>query len=183
LTNIGTLFAFVLVCIGITILRRRDPDRPRPFRVPFGAWLLPGLGVVSCLFLMFYLPPASWWRFFGWLMLGLAVYAGYGCTHSALARQTPGVAPKAPAVGRVAPALRLASLAFLVAAGGQFIMPHRVRVHAILGALADPSTPEHTRAMIGVALTTLGVVVGTAALRRGLAPAGPRGIAPAAPQE
>src|SRR5262249_39063614 len=57
LTNIGTLFAFVLVCIGIVILRYKDPARPRPFRVPFGPVLLPVLGVASCLFLMFYLPP------------------------------------------------------------------------------------------------------------------------------
>jgi APA family basic amino acid/polyamine antiporter len=183
LTNIGTLFAFVLVCIGITILRRRDPDRPRPFRVPFGAWLLPGLGVVSCLFLMFYLPPASWWRFFGWLMLGLAVYAGYGCTHSALARQTPGREPRAPDAVHAAPALRLASLAFLVAACGQFVMPHRVRVHAILGALADPMTPDHTRAVIGASLTFVGVVAGAVALRRGLTLHASRAVVPAPPKQ
>ncbi len=53
LTNIGTLFAFVLVCIGIIILRYKDPARARPFRVPFGAWLLPMLGAVSCVFLMY----------------------------------------------------------------------------------------------------------------------------------
>src|SRR4029078_9269304 len=62
LTNIGTLFALVLVCVGITILRRRDPDRPRPFRVPFGDWLLPMLGGGSCIFLLCYLPTASCWR-------------------------------------------------------------------------------------------------------------------------
>jgi APA family basic amino acid/polyamine antiporter len=65
LTNIGTLFAFVLVCVGIPILRMTDPNRRRPFRVPFGPWIVPGLGAVSCVFLMIYLPPASWWRFIG----------------------------------------------------------------------------------------------------------------------
>ena len=59
LTNIGTLFAFVLVCMGITVLRYQDPSRERPFRVPGGAWLFPMLGVVSCVFLMIHLPPAS----------------------------------------------------------------------------------------------------------------------------
>jgi APA family basic amino acid/polyamine antiporter len=78
LTNIGTLFAFVLVCIGIMILRRRDPERPRPFRVPFGSYLLPVLGVISCLGLAYYLPPKSWMRFVAWLALGLIVYSTYG---------------------------------------------------------------------------------------------------------
>jgi APA family basic amino acid/polyamine antiporter len=75
LTNIGTLFAFVLVCVGITILRYKDPARHRPFKVPFGAWLLPMMGAVSCLFLMYYLPPTSWWRFIAWLMIGLSIYS------------------------------------------------------------------------------------------------------------
>jgi APA family basic amino acid/polyamine antiporter len=87
LTNIGTLFAFVLVCIGITILRYKEPDRVRPFRVPFGAWLLPMLGAVSCVFLMYYLPPTSWWRFVAWLLLGLAVYFGYSYSRSEIGRK------------------------------------------------------------------------------------------------
>lgn len=78
LTNIGTLFAFALVCIGITILRYKDPARHRPFKVPFGAWLLPMMGAVSCVFLMYYLPPTSWWRFVAWLMLGLSIHLSYG---------------------------------------------------------------------------------------------------------
>lgn len=96
LTNIGTLFAFVLVCVGIIILRYKDPDRHRPFRVPLGPWLLPSLGAISCLFLMYYLPPTSWWRFVAWLMLGLAVYLSYGYARSELGakfgrvRSTPG---------------------------------------------------------------------------------------------
>jgi basic amino acid/polyamine antiporter, APA family len=91
LTNIGTLFAFILVCIGIMILRVRDPHRERAFRVPGGAFLLPGLGVISCLGLAYYLPPASWWRFIGWLGAGLAVYILYGYRHSRL-RAVPVVA-------------------------------------------------------------------------------------------
>jgi basic amino acid/polyamine antiporter, APA family len=78
LTNIGTLFAFILVCIGISVLRFREPHRPRPFRVPFGPLVVPVLGVASCLVLVAYLPPASWMRFIGWLFAGLAVYVSYG---------------------------------------------------------------------------------------------------------
>ena len=78
LTNIGTLFAFVLVCVGIMILRVREPNRERPFRVPGGPFLLPTLGALSCLWLAYYLPPTSWMRFVAWLGVGLVIYAGYG---------------------------------------------------------------------------------------------------------
>jgi APA family basic amino acid/polyamine antiporter len=84
LTNIGTLFAFILVCVGITIVRLREPERARPFRVPFGPVLVPALGMLSCLFLMWYLPPSSWMRFVGWLGIGLVIYALYGYRHSKL---------------------------------------------------------------------------------------------------
>jgi APA family basic amino acid/polyamine antiporter len=82
LTNIGTLFAFILVCVGITVLRFREPGRARPFRVPLGPVLLPLLGVASCVMLIAYLPPTSWMRFFAWLIAGLAVYASYGYRRS-----------------------------------------------------------------------------------------------------
>ena len=125
LTNIGTLFAFILVCSGIIILRRREPDRPRPFKVPSGwkwsgllyvvlagamiffipaplltkviimvvaaagfayfrNYLFPLLGVLSCLYLIFYLPPTSWLRFAAWLNFGFMIYVGYGAIHSRL---------------------------------------------------------------------------------------------------
>jgi len=84
LTNIGTLFAFVLVCVGITILRFKDPSRARPFRVPFGPILIPALGALSCVGLIAYLPPTSWLRFFLWLLVGLGVYFSYGFRHSSL---------------------------------------------------------------------------------------------------
>ncbi|MBY0525344.1 MAG: amino acid permease [Gemmataceae bacterium] len=83
LTNIGTLFAFILVCAGIIVLRRRDPDRPRPFRVP-GGIVLPILGIAGCLYLVYYLPPTSWLRFAAWLNLGFVIYVGYGIAHSHL---------------------------------------------------------------------------------------------------
>jgi basic amino acid/polyamine antiporter, APA family len=85
LTNIGTLFAFVLVCIGILILRKRDPDRPRAFRTP---WVpaVPILGIVSCVYLMFGLPWITWIRFGLWLAAGLVIYFAYGYRHSGLRR-------------------------------------------------------------------------------------------------
>jgi APA family basic amino acid/polyamine antiporter len=86
LTNIGTLFAFILVCAGIIILRLREPHRRRPFRVPFGTWAVPCAGIASCLFLVVYLPPPSWWRFAAWLGVGLVIYAAYGFPRSAAGR-------------------------------------------------------------------------------------------------
>jgi len=76
LSNIGTLFAFVLVSIGVVILRVRDPHRSRGFRVPGGA-VLPVLSVLSCLVLMAGLPIITWGRFVIWLVIGLAIYFGY----------------------------------------------------------------------------------------------------------
>src|SRR5207244_2029956 len=83
LTNIGTLFAFILVCMGIIVLRVREPARPRPFRVP-GGKIIPALGIISCLYLIYFLPPTSWLRFAAWLNLGFVIYVGYGSVHSRL---------------------------------------------------------------------------------------------------
>jgi APA family basic amino acid/polyamine antiporter len=86
LTNIGTLFAFVLVSAGVIVLRRVEPDRPRPFRVPLVP-LIPILSILSCLYLMFQLPWLTWARFALWLALGLLLYFLYGIRHSRLARE------------------------------------------------------------------------------------------------
>jgi APA family basic amino acid/polyamine antiporter len=83
LTNIGTLFAFVLVCLGVIILRRKDANRPRPFRVPLVP-LFPVLGVIFCFVLMLSLPIETWIRFFVWLAIGLCIYFLYGIRHSKL---------------------------------------------------------------------------------------------------
>jgi basic amino acid/polyamine antiporter, APA family len=83
LTNIGTLFAFILVCIGILILRKKDPARERSFRTPFVP-LVPILGIVSCCYLMLGLPWITWIRFAGWLMVGLLIYIFYGRSRSRL---------------------------------------------------------------------------------------------------
>jgi len=87
LTNIGTLFAFVLVCFGIIILRVKEPARPRAFKVPLGP-IIPLLGVSSCIFLMTGLPGITWIRFIAWLIIGLIVYFSYSIRHSLL-HKTP----------------------------------------------------------------------------------------------
>ena len=73
LTNIGTLFAFALVCGGVMVLRITDPDRERPFRTPL-VWLVAPAGILSCFVLMYYLPHITWVRFFVWLLVGLSFY-------------------------------------------------------------------------------------------------------------
>jgi APA family basic amino acid/polyamine antiporter len=85
LTNIGTLFAFVLVSAGVIVLRKVEPDRPRPFRVPLVP-LVPILSIVCCLYLMLQLPALTWIRFVLWLGLGLLIYFFYGIRNSRLAR-------------------------------------------------------------------------------------------------
>jgi APA family basic amino acid/polyamine antiporter len=88
LTNIGTLFAFVLVCVGVIVLRRREPDRPRPFRTPFVPWV-PLLGIGCCLYLMAGLPWVTWVRFGIWLLVGLLLYFAYGLGKSRLKKLSP----------------------------------------------------------------------------------------------
>lgn len=83
LTNIGTLFAFMLVCFGVIILRVKEPHRHRAFKVPFNP-VTPLFGVVACVFLMTGLPAVTWLRFFVWLVIGLFVYFSYGLRHSHL---------------------------------------------------------------------------------------------------
>src|SRR5678815_1763432 len=85
LTNIGTLFAFVLVCAGVLVLRVKEPNRPRPFKVPM-AWLVAPLGAAACLFVMIGLPREAWERFVIWLVIGAVLYGTYGYRHSRLRR-------------------------------------------------------------------------------------------------
>ena len=188
LTNIGTLFAFVLVCLGVIILRFTDPGRPRPFKMPWlpllpiwvvALWVLPGAfagaegwgarieyfvvflitlagigfsltglaaiarrrpvpewvrsefalaGIASCIYLMRGLPAITWWRFIGWLALGLFIYALYGARHSRLRAQSAplpkpvAILAAATAAGAIlvwlllpAPGGLLAAIALLVA--------------------------------------------------------------------
>jgi APA family basic amino acid/polyamine antiporter len=85
LTNIGTLSAFALVCVGVLVLRYTDPNRPRPFRVP-AAWLVCLVGAAACVYVMAGLPVRAWQRFAIWLAVGLALYFVYGYRNSTLRR-------------------------------------------------------------------------------------------------
>ena len=86
MTNIGTLFAFVLVCGGLLVLRKTMPNYPRPFRTPFMPWT-PILAIGACLGLMAFLPWVTWIRFAVWSIVGVAVYLWYGKRHSRLATE------------------------------------------------------------------------------------------------
>jgi len=85
LVSIGTLLAFVIVCGGIIVLRRRRPDLPRPFKTPLVP-LVPILGILICGYMMFGLPADTWYRLIVWMLLGLAIYFLYGKRHSKIGR-------------------------------------------------------------------------------------------------
>ncbi len=154
LTNIGTLFAFMLVCIGIPILRLKDPNRKRAFRVPFGPWLMPMLGAASCVFLMYYLAADTWWRFIGWLVLGLSIYLAYGYTRSAI-----GIRLGRPS--RTPLTLKVAALGFFLLAVGLFTVPHDIGFTGVFDAAINPDNPHYGRALAGVLLIFVGLVLGT----------------------
>jgi hypothetical protein len=83
MTSIGTLFAFVVVCAAVLVLRVKRPEARRPFRVPLGP-VFPVLGIVSCLYLMLSLAVLTWVRFLVWLNIGMIIYWFYGRQHSPL---------------------------------------------------------------------------------------------------
>jgi APA family basic amino acid/polyamine antiporter len=91
LSNIGTLFAFVLVSLGVLVLRRKQPERPRSFRTPWVP-VVPILSIISCFILMASLPLETWVRFFVWLVIGLGIYLLYSRHHSEF-----GTSPRLPA--------------------------------------------------------------------------------------
>src|SRR5205807_2182353 len=224
LTNIGTLFAFVLVCVGIIILRNKDPERLRPFkvpsqtwlwifpllasvgyfylyysgrgfdvsssarkwhllaqallvasaafltliyprtgmakRVPVGALMLPLMGAASCVFLMYYLPPTSWWRFVAWLLLGLAVYLSYSYSRSEIGKQ----------IGRsriTAPWLMLMALGSFLLAIGLLTIPHDASLKDLLGQLSGAFAAAR-QTFIGTILIVVGVIAAAAGALIGL---------------
>lgn len=88
LVNVGTLAAFVLVCIGVVVMRIQHPDMHRPFKMPYGI-LMGTLGALSCGALIGFLPLITHIRFIGWLMVGLVIYFAYSVHHSTLAKKEP----------------------------------------------------------------------------------------------
>lgn len=152
LTNIGTLFAFILVCVGVIVLRYKDPHRHRPFRVPLGPWLLPGLGAVTCAFLIYYLPGGSYWRFIAWLALGFAIYLSYGYSHSEIGQK----------IGRAritASWLMLMAFGSFLIATGLMIVPHDAGPTEWI-RLVGTGFVEGTRTIIGFAFMGVGLLVG-----------------------
>ena len=111
MTSIGTLFAFVVVCAAVIMLRIKRPEAARPFRVPFG-FLFPVLGVISCLYLMLSLSIITWVRFLGWLDIGMLIYWFYGRTHSPLRDPAEQAAQSGP--------VKLANLITVAGALGTF---------------------------------------------------------------
>jgi len=86
LVSIGTLFAFIIVCAGVILLRYKHPEYRRPFKVPMFPYL-PGLGALLCACLMISLPRTAWGRFIIWLVLGLTIFFLYGRHHSRLEKE------------------------------------------------------------------------------------------------
>jgi basic amino acid/polyamine antiporter, APA family len=102
MVNVGTLFAFVLVSAGVIVLRRTRPDLPRGFRAPWVP-LLPIASVCACLWLMINLTVMTWVRFGVWMVVGIAIYLGYGRRHSLLASREAGGVEKAPSLDSASP--------------------------------------------------------------------------------
>ena len=83
MTSIGTLFAFALVCLGVIVVRRTQPNAPRSFKTPFVPWV-PAAGVLCCVSMMLFLPADTWIRLVMWMLIGLDIYSSYGITHSTI---------------------------------------------------------------------------------------------------
>jgi APA family basic amino acid/polyamine antiporter len=86
MVNIGTLLAFAIVCAAVLLLRIRQPEAQRPFRCP-GVFLVAPLGIAVNLLMMLFLPPATWMRLIGWLILGFIIYFSYGYWHSSVGKK------------------------------------------------------------------------------------------------
>lgn len=94
MTSIGTLFAFVIVCAGVWVMRLKNPTQARPFRTPWVP-LAPILGILFNFALMYSLGWSNWVRLFVWLAVGQAIYFAYGRRHSRLREPAAGIAPRA----------------------------------------------------------------------------------------
>lgn len=151
LTNIGTLFAFILVCLGVIVLRHKDPHRARPFKVPLGPYLLPGLGAISCALLIYFLPEGSYWRFVGWLALGLAVYLSYGYTRSGVGQKMgrPSVTPMG---------LKFAAVCCILVAVGLFVIPHDVAPRELFSEAFHSNAENHGQTLYGLLIIIGGIV-------------------------
>ncbi|MBL7731268.1 MAG: amino acid permease [Chitinophagaceae bacterium] len=113
MTSIGTLFAFILVCIGVWVMRRKMPDLPRAFKTPMVP-LVPILGIITCLFMMIFLPMDTWIRLLVWMLIGLDIYLVYGAKNSHLGNgSTSRKGMKMARITGIVLALLLAAVGFL----------------------------------------------------------------------
>ena len=96
----------LIVCAAVLIMRKTNPQAERPFRAPFYPFV-PILGILTCLLLMFSLPPENWYRLLGWMVLGLVVYFSYGYRHSVLRQRNPAMDSSGAVVGAAGGARRL----------------------------------------------------------------------------
>lgn len=94
MTSIGTLFAFILVCVGVMVMRKSMPDAPRAFRTPMVPFV-PIMGILVCFFMMAFLPLDTWMRLVLWMIIGLDIYILYGVKKSHLTAHIPGIMSKA----------------------------------------------------------------------------------------
>jgi APA family basic amino acid/polyamine antiporter len=94
MTSIGTLFAFILVCIGVIVLRKTMPEAPRAFRTPLVPYV-PVLGIIVCFFMMVFLPFDTWIRLIVWMIVGLDIYLLYSVRHSHLTSHQADTVPQA----------------------------------------------------------------------------------------
>lgn len=131
MTSIGTLFAFILVCVGVLVMRKTMPDAPRGFRTPLVP-LIPILGILVCFFMMAFLPLDTWLRLILWMIVGLDVYLFYSVKHSNLTKTDNGIAQNANKY------VGLTGLAFSVVLIGLAIAHHQVsEVNPVTGQIKD----------------------------------------------
>src|SRR2546427_2921683 len=139
MTSIGTLFAFVIVCGAVLVMRKTNPNANRPFRAPFVP-LIPILGILTCLLLMFSLPAENWWRLIIWLLIGFVIYFAYGRKHSVMATGEFG--------SPVPLAILLGFLDGLVAAGATYMI--------------ESTSPSSQQLMYTVIAALIGIIIGIA---------------------
>ncbi len=139
MTSIGTLFAFVIVCGAVLVMRRTNPNANRPFRAPFVP-LVPILGILTCLLLMFSLPAENWYRLIIWLVIGFNIYFGYGRYRSVMS------------VGEVGSPVILAVLLGLLDG----------LVAGVAAYMFESTAPASERLTYTIALAVIGIIIGVA---------------------
>ncbi len=159
LVSIGTLLAFVLVCLGVPILRHRNPEQPRPFKVP-APWLVGGLGALSCLYVMYGLPEDTWGRLIVWLELGLAVYFAWGRFESRVNHPDP--------ASRARPVASSAVAGALIAAGVVVALLGFYGIYVIHARAVHLFASELLHLVLGFALPGLVPALGVAVMLHGV---------------